>query len=282
MSIRGLKSEMSGRALLPAMIAVAMFAAGCGHKEKEHVHEHGEGESGASHAHSHGDDAVSFSGATHKDGEGITLLDQTRKVLDIQVHEVEERALPRSVRFLARVFSTGEGWALPAATHPGRTLRASGTVPRPDAEVMRPGLPVQLTTASRSSLTGKIERIEQIPGAENEVIVSFVPDSPQIGFGDFLQAAVHVAGDEKSAVVPRQAVVQGADSSFVYVVNGSAYLRTPIKTGAEAKDLVEVRKGLLAGDSVVTRGALDLWLIELRAVKGGQGCCPAPPAKVKK
>jgi hypothetical protein len=45
---------------------------------------------------------------------------------------------------------------------------------------------------------------------------------------------------------------------------------------------VEIKDGLLEGDQVVTRGAMDLWLVELRAVKGGQGCCPAPPVRGKK
>ena len=50
------------------------------------------------------------------------------------------------------------------------------------------------------------------------------------------------------------------------------------RVGAEIARLLEIK----TGDSVVTQGALDLWLIELRAVKGGQGCCPTPPARGKK
>jgi multidrug efflux pump subunit AcrA (membrane-fusion protein) len=69
---------------------------------------------------------------------------------------------------------------------------------------------------------------------------------------------------------------------LVYVVNGDAYLLTWVELGARSGGLVEVTDGLLAGDSVVTRGAMDLWLVELRAQKGGQGCCPAPPKKERK
>ena len=54
-----------------------------------------------------------------------------------------------------------------------------------------------------------------------------------------------------------------------------------VQAGAEGDGLVEIRDGLLSGDSVVTQGALQLWLIELRAVKGGQGCCAAPAVRKK-
>jgi membrane fusion protein (multidrug efflux system) len=83
-------------------------------------------------------------------------------------------------------------------------------------------------------------------------------------------------------VVPRKSVIRGATGDLVYAVNGNAYLLTWVELGAESDNLVEVTKGLLPGDSVVTHGALNLWLIELRALKGGQGCCPAPPKKEKK
>jgi multidrug efflux pump subunit AcrA (membrane-fusion protein) len=70
-------------------------------------------------------------------------------------------------------------------------------------------------------------------------------------------------------VVPKSAVLASAEGNFVYVVNGEAYLRTAVKTGVEAEGLVEVTDGLLAGDVVVTRPVEKLWIIELRATKGG-------------
>lgn len=51
--------------------------------------------------------------------------------------------------------------------------------------------------------------------------------------------------------------------------NGEHFLRTPNKAGANSGDLVEVLDGLLTGDVVVSKGAEQLWLIELRFTKGG-------------
>jgi len=92
---------------------------------------------------------------------------------------------------------------------------------------------------------------------------------------------VSVPNAKATLVVPREAVIRGTSGNLVYAVNGDAYTLTWVEIGAEANGMVEITDGLFAGDSVVTRGAMDLWLVELRAVKGGQGCCPAPPKKGK-
>ena len=60
-----------------------------------------------------------------------------------------------------------------------------------------------------------------------------------------------------------------ATGAFVYVVNGEAYLRTPVKTGASDADHVEIADGLYAGDTVVASPVNQLWLSELRLTKGG-------------
>jgi len=53
------------------------------------------------------------------------------------------------------------------------------------------------------------------------------------------------------------------------LIHGDAYLRTAVKTGAEADDQVEITDGPSAGDRVVSTPVQALWLIELRATKGG-------------
>lgn len=271
-------------ALLNTLIILALAAglSGCGHKG-DHDHE--------ADGHSHGDDSESFSGATHKEGTGITLLDETRELLGIQTAEVQEQALARKIRFPARVFDTGTGAA----------LQALGTMSTNDAALLRPGSPAQFQTTSSSNVTGVIQQVSQpLADGDAEVIVKLngapISESarseyqPQAGSesgapvlkqGDFGEVSVSVPGEKSMLVVPREAVIRGVTGDLVYAVNGDAYILTWVETGAEADGWVEIKDGLFAGDSVVTRGAMDLWLVELRAVKGGQGCCPAPPKKGK-
>jgi multidrug efflux pump subunit AcrA (membrane-fusion protein) len=66
--------------------------------------------------------------------------------------------------------------------------------------------------------------------------------------------------------------LRAVDGTFVYAVNGDSYFRTAVKVGAESESMVEITDGLLAGDAVVTKPVDVLWLIELRATKGGGGC----------
>ena len=86
-------------------LALAAALAGCG--QKDHA---GDAQGEADHSHnadgSHSDSAQTFSGATHKEGTGITLLEETRQLLGIQTADVQEQILPRSICFKARVFGT--------------------------------------------------------------------------------------------------------------------------------------------------------------------------------
>ena len=75
--------------------------------------------------------------------------------------------------------------------------------------------------------------------------------------------------EEAVAAIPQSALLRTTEGSFVYAVNGDAYFRTAVKTGAEVDGWIEITDGLLAGDQVVTRPVETLWLIELRATKGG-------------
>jgi multidrug efflux pump subunit AcrA (membrane-fusion protein) len=78
-----------------------------------------------------------------------------------------------------------------------------------------------------------------------------------------------------SFAVPASAVLRDATTSFVYTINGSHFVRTPVKPGAQSEGWVEIADGLYAGDDVVARGGDALWRIELCALKGGAPCCPA-------
>lgn len=260
--------------------AVLVFS-GC-KREHSHAHHDAEHSHGGGHGHSHSDDAESFSGATHKEGKGITLLDETRKLLGIQTAEVREQTLPREIRFVVRVFGLSQSEVRPIANDNLAGQLSLGTVPAAEAALLRAGSPAQLKTRSGATVTGEVQRVTRpLAAGDSEVIVAFRSVKP-LQSGEFAEVFVSVPGDKNALVVPQESIIRGATGDLVYVVNGNAYLLTWVTLGSEADGLVEATDGLLAGDSVVTRGAMDLWLIELRAMKGGQGCCPAPPAKGKK
>jgi hypothetical protein len=88
-------------------------------------------------------------------------------------------------------------------------------------------------------------------------------------------------GSEAFLVVPESAVLNTTAGTSVFVENGSYYKRSPVTVGKTFEDMVAITEGLYEGDNVVAEAAQTLWLIELRAVKGGKGCCPMPASAGK-
>ena len=73
-------------------------------------------------------------------------------------------------------------------------------------------------------------------------------------------------------VIPSAALLRTIQGTYVYTVNGDAYYRTAVTTGGSAGGKIEITDGLYAGDQVVAKPVETLWLIELRATKGGGHC----------
>lgn len=95
------------------------------------------------------------------------------------------------------------------------------------------------------------------------------------------QVSERKEGGETILVVPKSAILDTTAGTSVYVENREHYKRTVVKSGRAFGDVVEIREGVFKGGKVVTDAVQTLWLIELRAVKGGKGCCPLPDATGK-
>lgn len=89
-------------------------------------------------------------------------------------------------------------------------------------------------------------------------------------------ASAHLERNGQIVLAPRSAVLNTTAGSSVYLQAGAHYKRQPVKVGRSFGDKVEIIEGISEGDLLVTESAQTLWLIELRAVKGGKGCCPLP------
>jgi membrane fusion protein (multidrug efflux system) len=77
--------------------------------------------------------------------------------------------------------------------------------------------------------------------------------------GLFARADLGVATRQGVAMVPQEAILQRADGSIVYVLEGQDRVRrVNVETGAHQDTLVEVRQGLEPGMRVVVRGHTDL------------------------
>jgi multidrug efflux pump subunit AcrA (membrane-fusion protein) len=86
---------------------------------------------------------------------------------------------------------------------------------------------------------------------------------PALKDGMFVTLAVVLGAgapteDSRTVVVPGSSVVTEGPETFVYVKEGDHYERRDVLLGARNDKVVEVRKGLVPGDVVVTRGAYGL------------------------
>jgi hypothetical protein len=220
------------------------------------------------HGHNHGAEAAA--GASFKPGKGVILTDETRRSLGVETAEVTERKLPLEIRFAAQVFGEDHKPTAAETYHAECTAKAAGLLPQDKAAEVRPGQAIQLVAKKGESLGGVVLGVNKaLAIGDIEVVVGITNSGTQLKPGDFLSASISIPREQAVAVVPNSAVLRTAEGTFVYALNGSAYFRTPVKTGSEAEGFVEITDGLFSGDVVVTKPIERLWLIELRATKGG-------------
>jgi hypothetical protein len=243
---------------------------GCGKKHDESDgHSHGKEKAGGKDdGHGHGEEAPS--GASFKAGKGVILSDETRKSIGVETAEVTERNLPFEIRFNAQVFGENHKSSADETEHTQCTAKASGLLAQTQAMLLAVGHPVVMTPKSGERLGGIVLRVNKaLAIGDAEVVVGVTNAGAKLKPGEFVFTSIAIPRGESVTVVPRSAVLRAADGTFVYTVNGDAYFRTAVKTGGEAEGFVEISDGLLSGDVVVAKPVEKLWLIELRATKGG-------------
>ena len=93
---------------------------------------------------------------------------------------------------------------------------------------------VLMTAASETPLTGTVATIA--PAAE-QTGVSFT-----------------MAASDDTILLPRNAVIEKDNETYVYVINNGKAKKTAVELGIEAEDTIEIKSGLKKGDNVVTKG----------------------------
>ncbi len=90
--------------------------------------------------------------------------------------------------------------------------------------------------------------------------------------GMFVNVQLYLPSGEDAIVVPKAALLADEGRSFVFVHHhGEYWVRRPVETGRSSGDQVEVTKGLIGGETVVTEGCFLLKSDVLRS-KMGAGC----------
>ncbi len=226
--------------LIIGFVGSTLLLTGCGKKDSgeagRETSEHAEG----------GEEGQS--GVTFKEGSGLLLVPEVIKALGVRTVEAEDRQLVAELQITAQVF----------ATKP--KVLASASMPSERAELLRDssfeGAALVRIDTSMTTATRLVDVVFSLETAKDHQI------------GDFVQIALK-GKPANVLAVPGSAILDAAAGTFVFVVNGNAYLRTPVKLGARSAEFVEITEGVYAGDVVVAAPVDQLWLAELRLTKGG-------------
>jgi multidrug efflux pump subunit AcrA (membrane-fusion protein) len=104
---------------------------------------------------------------------------------------------------------------------------------------------------------------------EPEIIVGLTHAGARVQPGQFLAAQIEIPRDHAVVAVPESAVLRAPEGSFIYAARGEAFARTSVTTGTETAGMVEISMGLSPGEKIVRTPVETLWLVELRATRGG-------------
>jgi hypothetical protein len=251
--------------LITASLLTAALFAGCGHKEDD---DHARG----------GDDMheEQTAGITFSEKSGLKMSPETAQFIGLQTAEVEKRQVKAEFRFAASVYR-GAAEARFAATVPmvSTVALASGRIHAEEAVQLRVGQSVSIAMEGVGPLTAQVTRLEQglepLSG-QAEVLLSIADPDGRLASGAAVTATVPLGGEKTVTSVPRSALLRTTEGDFVYTVNGESFTRAAVKLGAMNGEFVEIADGLYAGDEVVVRPVMALWLAELQSIRGGQAC----------
>jgi len=213
------------------------------------------------------------SGASFKPGKGIILKDKTSKILGLEIADVTEELLPQVVKLNVQIFGETHRFADLDIDHIGCQFHGAGFLLPDKAASVKPKQPVKFQTARDEVLDGFVVAVQEpLAHGEIEIIVGVTTLGSQLKDGEFVSATISVPQSEPVTVIPSSALLRTVEGTYVYAVNGDAYYRTAVKVGGKADGKIEITDGLYAGDQVVAKPVETLWIIELRATKGGGHC----------
>ena len=207
----------------------------------------------------------------YQPGKGLLLSKALKDSLGVEMTEAEERNIATTFTATAQVYRGADEPDSRDGAYRTGFAYASAAAAGEMAQALKVGQAITVRNHAPSAAS-QAARIHRLNVGTAEVLLAIPDAEKRLAVGSFLTVEFTRHGSEGGIVVPRAALLRLVGGPCVYVQNSQHLLRTAVKIGATDAQWVEVRDGLLPGDAVVSRGASDLWLIELRATQGGGGC----------
>lgn len=210
-----------------------------------------------------------------KEGHGLALHPKIKENIGLKVAEVSEEQVAPQFTAPLHVIQGADSGLRQVAFTPGSGTEASGWVTADKAAQIKPGQEIELRAQGglgESVEKGIVKRVEKSSYATLGDFEVVVETEAPFDTGTRLNATFRAPAGDAVPAVPRSALLKTAEGWFVYAVNESFYLRTPVKVGAMNEELAEITDGLYAGDQIVVSPVNSLWMAELQILRGGKAC----------
>lgn len=245
-------------------LLLVLLPCGCSHEAAKETHAGAEESEAASLS-------VTFS-AKH----GLSVPLETAKFIGLEVVDVEERKVATELRFTAQVFRAAKEAQFASLQRTmATTTHASGFISSANAEQIRKGQIITVTSESTNAMPGRVVSLNKDmskAGGQIEVLLAITDEKRQLEKGAFLSVSVALGGEKSVVSVPRSALLRTAEGDFVYTVSGEKFVRAPVKLGIVNHEFAEITDGLFAGDQIAVKPVMTLWLAELQSIRGGKAC----------
>ncbi len=243
-------------------------------KEKHASHEE-EKKPEQADGHDHGSEAV---GASYEEGKGITLLDETKKSLGLEIIEVMENPLQPMIHLNGQIYRIASESSKIYGQEKQGNAYATALISEEQARELKGGqkISVLLKNEKIQRVEGGVLKIDltQVASLGKAEALLELPDPDQRwSLGSFIEIEVPLGtGPRPLLSIPHSAVLETSTGKYVFVQNGDFLLRTEIRTGLQSEALIEIVEGLYEGDAIVVKPVEALYMIELRSTKGGGHC----------
>ena len=131
---------------------------------------------------------------------------------------------------------------------------------------------IRLASYPGEIFSGKISRFSPVLDPQKRTLriwVEVANPSGKLKPNLFAEMGVVVGGGQEVLAVPLDAIITTEGASFVFVEEKGGFRRADVVLGARDDRFVEVKKGLLPGEQVVTDGKQQVYTKSLMARGGG-------------
>lgn len=140
-------------------------------------------------------------------------------------------------------------------------LKLDFSLPEKYAARIRSGSPVTFRTADGEQHRGQIYAVDpRIDTSTRTVLGRAVcrNDGGRLLPGAFASIEIELSSTADALLIPAQAVVPGLDEHSVFVLHDGRAQRRQIRTGTRSEGTVQVTAGLVAGETVITSGLMQI------------------------